>query len=146
MSGQPPNNFPSDVEIYQETFENWSLAIKVPNLWTCAPNSEAQVAKVCNWAAQEGYSVRPRGIMHTWSPLTVIEETPPGAQILLVDTTKYLTEMAFIPATDSQPNMIQVQTGATMEALLDYLEETAGGNGTGYSFPHTPAPGNLTVG
>lgn len=146
MSAPTPNNFPADVEICQETFENWSLAIKVPNLWTCAPNSEAQVVEVCNWAAQQGYTVRPRGIMHTWSPITVVADTPPDAKILLVDTTKHLTEMTFIPATDSQPNMIQVQTGATMEALLEYLEETAGGNELGYSFPHTPAPGHLTVG
>lgn len=145
MSALPPN-FPTDVEISQETFENWALAIKVPDLWTCAPNSEAQVVEVCNWAAQLGYSVRPRGIMHTWSPLTVVEDTPADPKILLVDTTKYLTEMTLIPATGSQPAMVQVQTGTTMNALLEYLEETAGGDDLGYSFPHTPAPGHLTVG
>lgn len=145
MSTLPPN-FPTDVEISQETFENWALAIKAPDLWTCAPNSEAQVLEVCNWAAQQGYSVRPRGIMHTWSPLTVVEDTPADPKILLVDTTKYLTEIALIPATGSQPAMVQVQTGTTMEALLKYLEETAGGDDLGYSFPHAPAPGHLTVG
>ena len=100
MSAPIPNNFPTDVEICQETFENWSLAINVPNLWTCAPNSEAQVVEVCNWAAQQGYAVRPRGIMHTWSPITVVEDTQPDAKILLVDTTKEAMD-AFIAA--SQP-------------------------------------------
>ena len=35
-----------------------------------------------------------------------------------------------------------------MLELLQYLEGQAGGSGSapGYSFPHTPAPGNLTVG
>jgi hypothetical protein len=145
MSALPPN-FPTDVEISQETFENWALAIKVPDLWTCAPNSEAQVVEVCNWAAQQGYTVRPRGIMHTWSPITVVENTPADPKILLVDTTKYLTEMTLIPATGSQPAMVQVQTGVTMDNLLEYLEESAGGDDLGYSFPHAPAPGNLTVG
>jgi hypothetical protein len=39
--GSLPPNFPTDVEVCQETFENWSLPINVPNLSTCAPNSEA---------------------------------------------------------------------------------------------------------
>jgi len=145
MSSLPPN-FPTDVEVCQETFENWALAITVPDLWTCAPNSEAQVVEVCNWAAQQGYTVRPRGIMHTWSPITVVADTPADAKILLVDTTKYLTDMSFIPATDGQSDMIQVQTGATMDNLLQYLEETESSNGLGYAFPHAPAPGHLTVG
>ncbi len=138
--------FPSDIEITQETFENWSLTIDVPDLWTCSPNSEAQVVAACNWAAQAGYTVRPRGIMHNWSPLTVAAGTPPNAQILLIDMTKYLTATLFISATNGQPAMVQVQTGTTMEALLTFLQSSSGGNGTGYSFPHTPAPGNLTVG
>lgn len=146
MTTQAPNNFPSDVEIDQETFQNWSLAITVPNLWTCYPNSEDQVVEVCNWAVQQGYAVRPRGIMHGWSPTTVAADTPPGAKILLVDLTKYLKQMTFIPATDSQSASVQVQTGATMENLLTYLESAAGPDKPGYSFPHTPAPGHLTVG
>jgi hypothetical protein len=146
MTTQSPNNFPPGVEIDQETFQNWSLAITVPNLWTCYPNSEDQVVEVCNWAAQQGYTVRPRGIMHGWSPTTVAADTPSGAKILLVDLTKYLTQMTFIPATDSQPTSVQVQTGATMDNLLGYLESAAGTGKPGYSFPHTPAPGHLTVG
>ena len=146
MTTQPPNNFPPGVEIAQETFQNWALAITVPNLWTCYPDSEDQVVEVCNWAAQQGYTVRPRGIMHGWSPTTVVGNTPPGAKILLVDLTKCLSRMTFIPATDSQPASVQVQTGATMENLLTYLETAAGPDKPGYSFAHTPAPGHLTVG
>ena len=146
MTTQNPDNFPSDVEITQETFENWSLAIKVPKLWTCFPNSEDQVVKVCNWAAQQGYTVRPTGIKHSWSPITVVEDTPSGAKILLVDATKYLKQITFLPATATETTRVQVQTGATMEDLLTQLESAPGGNGLGYSFPHAPAPGHLTVG
>ena len=80
MATQQPDNFPSDVEIAQETFQNWALAITVPDLWTCYPNSEDQVVEVCNWAAQQGYTVRAAGIMHGWSPTTVAADTPPGAK------------------------------------------------------------------
>lgn len=146
MTTQVPNNFPPGVEIDQETFRNWALAITVPNLWTCYPNSEDQIVEVCNWAAQQGYTIRPRGIMHGWSPTTVAADTPPGAKILLVDLTKYLTQMTFIPATDSQSASVQVQAGATMESLLTYLETAGGADKPGYGFPHTPAPGHLTVG
>ncbi len=146
MTIQTPDNFPPGVEITQEKFQNWALAITVPNLWTCYPNSEDQVVEVCNWAAQQGYTVRPRGIMHGWSPTTVAADTPPGAKILLVDLTKYLTATTFLPATDTQPTRVQVQTGATMLGLLTYLESAAGPDQPGYSFAHVPAPGHLTVG
>lgn len=146
MTTQSPTGFPSGIEITQETFQNWALAIKVPNLWTCYPNSEDQIVEVCNWAVQQGYTVRPRGIMHGWSPTTVAADTAPGAKIILVDLTKHLAQMTLIPATGSQPASVRVQTGATMYDLLTYLETAAGAGKTGYSFPHAPAPGHLTVG
>ena len=141
-----PTNFPPGVEIDQENFQNWALAIAVPKLWTCYPNSEEQVVEVCNWAAQQGYTVRPRGIMHSWSPITVVENTPSDAKILLVDLTKYLNAATFLPATDTEPTRVQVQAGATMDHLLTYLEGAAGPDSPGYAFPHAPAPGHLTVG
>ena len=144
MSSLPPN-FPSDVEISQQTFENWSLTINVTNLWTCVPRTEAQVVEVCNWAAEQGYTVRARGIMHTWSPITVVAQTPIDAKIMLVDT-QYLNAKTLSKATPTQPTMVTVQAGATMEDLLAFLQTSPGGNGNGYSFPHTPAPGHLTVG
>jgi hypothetical protein len=102
--------------------------------------------KVCNWAAQQGYAVRPRGIMHSWSPITVVADTPSDAKILLVNMTKYLKTATFLAATDTQPTRVQVQTGATMEDLLTYLETVPSASKIGYAFPHTPAPGHLTVG
>ena len=56
--------------------------------------------------------------------------------------------MTFIPRTATSGPQVKVGTGATMLALLTFLEQQAGGQGAarGYSFPHTPAPGNLTLG
>ena len=46
------------------------------------------------------------------------------------------------------PPMAKVQSGATIDALMNFLEQQSGGKGTapGYSFPHIPATGNLTIG
>lgn len=35
----PPPNFPSHIEVYQQAFENWSKGIVIDALWTCAPGS-----------------------------------------------------------------------------------------------------------
>jgi FAD/FMN-containing dehydrogenase len=83
----PPPGFPSGIQVVQETFENWAQMIDVPNLWTCIPDTEADVVRVCNWAAGAGFTVRARGMMHTWSPLTVVNGQSP-ANVMLVDMTK----------------------------------------------------------
>jgi hypothetical protein len=148
MSRPYPPNFPANIQLDQQTFQNWALNIDVPDLWTCTPKSADEVVQVCNWAKDHGYQVRPRGIMHTWSPLTVVQDTSDQAQLILVDTTENLNTMKLIPRSDSQPPKVRVGVGATMEQLLDFLEQQEGGAGPapGFSFPHTPAPGNLTVG
>ena len=147
MSSAPPG-FPSGIPIQQETFENWSQGIKVKNLWTCTPQSEADVVTVCNWAAGAGYQVRPRAIMHNWSPLTVTEGQSP-ANVLLVDMTQKLNSVISVtPASAGQPAQVKVQTGATMLDLMTAMEVAQGGQGaaSGFSFAHIPAPGNITVG
>lgn len=147
MSQTPPN-FPTNIQVQQETFENWDGVIEVPNVWTCTPTSGNDVVTVCNWAVSEGYTVRARGIMHSWSPITMVGNTPPGAKILLVDTTKQLTALKFTAASGSQPAQVTAQLGATMDQLMAFLQSQTGGAGAapGYSFPHIPAPGNLTLG
>jgi hypothetical protein len=143
-----PPNFPAKIPVALEPFMNWSRMIDVPQIWTCVPASEADVVSVCNWAAQEGYSVRARGMMHTWSPLTVTQGEPTG-KFLLVDLTQHLNQVVGVTAaTGNAPAQVIVQTGATMEALMLALEQSLGGAGSasGFSFAHIPAPGNITVG
>ncbi|MDQ3281409.1 MAG: FAD-binding protein [Acidobacteriota bacterium] len=143
-----PPGFPTDIPISQETFKNWDLAIQVEDLWTCQPRNEEDVVTVCNWAAGAGFQVRPRGIMHTWSPITVAANTAAGAKILLVDTTQSLTSVQVTPAANGQPPQVWAQTGVTMDVLMVALEAAPGGTGaaSGYSFAHIPAPGHLTLG
>jgi FAD binding domain len=117
-------------------------------LWTCTPRTAEEVVAVCEWARLNGYTVRPRGLMHGFSPLTVTSETTAATKVLLVDTTVHLHSMTMIPRSGNQPPMVKVQSGATIDALMDFLEQQSGGKGAapGYSFPHIPATGNLTMG
>ncbi|WP_169305926.1 cholesterol oxidase substrate-binding domain-containing protein [Acidobacterium capsulatum] len=112
------------------------------------PKTAEDVAAVCNWAAANGYTVRPAGIKHNWSPLAVVEGTSPSAKILIVDMTKNLTAVESVTAaTGGAPAQVKVQTGCTMDNLMLALQNAPGGTGTiGYSFPHIPAPGHITVG
>jgi hypothetical protein len=139
--------FPAGIPLGRYPFTNWAHDLVVPSLWTCAPRTAQDAVAVCNWAKDHGFRVRPRGFMHTWSPLTVSAGIDPD-HVLLVDTTKSLYQMVMIPAAAGRPPSVRVGTGATMGSLLEFLEQQPGGNGAapGYGFPHTPAPGNLTVG
>src|SRR5262249_20887989 len=89
-----PPNFPSTVELYQQVYENWVKAIHVDDVWTCAPRSPSDVVAVANWAAAHGYQLRPRGMMHGWSPLILSSSGTCPPKIVLVDTTQHLTSMS----------------------------------------------------
>lgn len=132
-----PPGFPGGQQLQQEPFENWAQAIDVPRVWTCAPRTPEQVVEVVNWAWRHGYRVRPRGAMHNWSPLTLAAGTPNLPPVLLVDTTKHLTRMRLHPGL---PGVVSTQTGATLQALLGFLEAA------GLGLLAHPAPGGLTVG
>lgn len=131
-----PAGFPDGIELYRQGYENWAGEIVVDDLWTCAPETARDVVRIANWALADGYRVRPRGMNHNWSPLTVT----PGvdcANVILVDTTQHLRSMT-VGAGD--PPSVTVQAGATMEALLTALEEA------GLGITTCPAPGDITVG
>ncbi len=87
----PPPNFPSGIQIYQQGYQNWSQEIQISSLWTCAPQSPADVVTVVNWARNNGYKARPRGMMHNWSPLTVASSAGCSSNVVLLDTTQHLT-------------------------------------------------------
>jgi FAD/FMN-containing dehydrogenase len=152
VSQSVPPGFPTGIAVSQQDYENWSGEINVPNLWTCVPQSADEIVQVCNWAKDNGYRVRARGIAHGWSPLTVTNQASPTTpdNLMLVDLTQSpnLVSMELIPASGNQSARVKVGAGATMFNLLAWLEQQSGGQGAahGYSFPHTPAPGHLTVG
>jgi hypothetical protein len=132
-----PTGFPNGIELYRQAFENWSGEIKVDSLWTCAPRTAHDVVDIVNWAHAHGYRVRPRGMAHGWSPLLVTPGTSCDTKVVLVDTTQHLTAMRMAA---SSPAAVTVETGASMETLLGYLEQR------GYGMTATPAPGDVTVG
>ena len=146
----PPNlpGFPAQVPLNLLPYRNWDRQIANPGLLTCAPRTAADVATVCNWAQDNAYQLRVRGVMHGWSPLTITGTPAESGKVLLIDLTKGFAGMQLLPASAGQPTRVQVGAGATMLELLTFLEDQPGGQGaaTGFSFPHTPAPGNLTVG
>ncbi len=134
--GAAPTRFPAGIELYRQGFVNWSQAIRVDALWTCAPRTPQEVVAVANWAHAHGYRVRARGHMHTWSPLTVVPgRAPASRRVVLVDTTRHLTGVTMASATT-----VRAQAGAGMEAVLTLLERH------GLGFTATPAPGDITVG
>jgi FAD/FMN-containing dehydrogenase len=137
--GSPPAppGFPAQVALYRQQYRNWAGEIRTDDLWTCAPRAAADVVLVANWAQRSGYTVRARGYRHTWAPLTVANGTPATANTVLVDTTRHLTAMTI---TGTDPAAVRVQTGASMDSLLGFLESA------GCGLTATPAPGDVSVG
>ncbi len=76
-------------------------------------------------------------MMHNWSPLAVPVDSG-GANLILADTTQYLTAVAVDPS--GSPATVTVQTGVTMDVLLQDLENA------GLGLTAHPAPGDITIG
>jgi len=132
-----PPNFPPDIALYQQAFQNWSGEIVLEDAWTCAPRCDADVVTLANWALTVGYQVRARGMMHNWSPLVIPVGTG-GTNLVLADTTQYLTSVTVSPS--GSPATVTTQTGVTMDTLLQDLENA------GLGLTAHPAPGDITVG
>ena len=132
-----PPNFPSSIPLYQQAFQNWSGEIVLEDAWTCAPESDADVVTLANWAYPIEYQVRARGMMHNWSPLALPVGSN-GTNLVLADTTQHFTALS-IDATGS-PATVTTQTGVTMDVLLQQLENAELG------LTAHPAPGDITIG
>lgn len=128
-------DFPADVGLYRTAYRNWVGEITATGLWACAPADGEQVVAVVNWAWRHGWRVRGRGSSHGWSPLTLTQDTPSDAPVLLVDTATHLTGLAL-----ESSHAVRAGTGVTLEALLTFLE------GHGLGVTAAPAPGDLTLG
>jgi FAD/FMN-containing dehydrogenase len=133
----PPPDFPAGIPLYQQAFVNWSEQIVVEGAWTCAPQSVDDVVTLANWAWPVGYEIRPRGMMHGWSPLAVPVGSS-GAGFVLADTTQCLTAISIDISTT--PATFTAQAGATMDAILEALEQA------GLGLTANPAPGDVTLG
>lgn len=126
------------MELYRRVYENWAGAIRIDDLWACAPRDADEVVTLTRWARDRGWTVRPSGHMHNWSPLTVTLDDPAARQVVLAETTAHLTGMRLdegwaVPA-------VRVGSGVSLDQLLPFLENH------GYGFTATTAPGNVTIG
>jgi FAD/FMN-containing dehydrogenase len=131
------SGFPSAIPLYRADFKNWCGELDFKQLLTFAPESPDDVAAVAGWAAQNGYTLRPRGAMHNWSPLSLNFDTTQTTPLVMADTTRHLNRMEMLSL--PQP-AVRVETGATLEALMTFLEQH------GHGFTAMPAVGNITVG
>lgn len=130
-----PPGFPKHIPVSRQTYKNWSREIK-KKVFTCTPNNEQDVLDAVNWAAQNGWKVRPRGAMHNWSPLTLApDDKKAAATVLLVNTSKLKNV-----SVDKESGTVTSQTGITMEEWLTALENENLG------VVATPAPGDITLG
>jgi FAD/FMN-containing dehydrogenase len=134
----PPPGFPGDIELYRQAFENWSKAIVIDDLWTCAPRTPQDVVRLANWAHRHGWRIRPRGAMHNWSPICVTAETTCESKVVLVDTMRYLKRVEMLDRPGKPA--IRAEAGATI------LELTVEAEGHGYGFATLPATGDPTIG
>ena len=125
------------ISLYRATFQNWSGELHADSLLTFAPESADDVVAVANWAAQHRYTLRPRGAMHNWSPLSIDSATTQATPLVMADMTKHLTTMAMV--TDPQP-AVRVGAGARLEDVMTFVERH------GYGFTATPVVGDVTVG
>lgn len=132
-----PPGFPADIPLHRELYENWAGEIRIADCWTAVPRTPTEVVTLANWAHRQGWRVRARGYRHGWAPLTVPVSGAGAATTLLVDTTRHLTAMAVVA---TAPAAVRVQTGASMDDLLAFLESA------GLGVTNTPAPGDLSVG
>lgn len=132
-----PPNFPAGISLYQQTYQNWSQQATIDNVWTCSPQTDADVVTLANWAYQNGYTLRASGFSHNWSPLVL----PNGANVdnvVLVSTTEYLTGISV--AAGTSPVTVTAQGGVSMDNLTTAILNA------GYGFCTIPAPGDITIG
>ena len=133
--------FPGGIPLFQQNFRNWSGGIQADDVWTCQPSTPKDVMKIADWAATHGYSIRPRGYSHNWSPLVIapddMQVDQSADRIVLLDMTAGFTDMSMV---DGTPAAVTVGGGASMEMLLTFLEDN------GYGVTSCPAPGDLSIG
>ena len=127
-------NFPSDISVFKQLYENWSGESRYENAWTASPRNQQQVLSAINWAYQNGYKVRAKGMSHNWSPL-LLDDQDKITKVLLIDMPTHINKVSI----DSN-GVVTADAGIQMEALLTAMEYRNRG------FLAIPAPGDLTLG
>ncbi|NLV78004.1 MAG: FAD-binding protein, partial [Rhodococcus sp.] len=131
-----PPSFPDGIVLEQQAYQNWSKEIMFDSVWTCVPRNADDVVRLVNWAHQNGYTIRPRGAMHGWTPLTVVNGAPVD-RVILADTMVHLNGVNVHPGGD--PATVTAGPGATLDAITSALQEH------GLGLANLPAPGVLSI-
>jgi FAD/FMN-containing dehydrogenase len=131
-----PPNFPAGITLGVQSYKNWSGEMRADDVWTAVPAHPSDVVLLANWARANGYRLRPRGMSHNWSPI-LIPNGGDTSHTVLVDTTQHLTSLTI---NAGSPTTVTVETGCTVDRLLDKLEQA------GRGLIATTAPGALSVG
>lgn len=132
----PPPDFPAGIPIAQQRFENWAKTIKFDAVWTATAREAQDVVRLANWAHTHGYRIRPRGSMHSWSPLT-LEAGQDIENVLLVDTMTHLNSVAVDAGGD--PAHVTAGGGASIESILGALQAQ------GLGWANSPAIGDISI-
>lgn len=135
------NNFPSTLSVEETTFENWFRDIKVPKIFVTEARTAADVVDIANWAKTNGFIVRPSGNQLSWSPITVTNNLK---NIILVKTRPHLTKIEII--SDDKGKVVKAGAGATLEEILEALENEGLGFGSFSSLGQSTIGGYLATG
>lgn len=136
QSPAPPTDFPPSIPVRWEPYRSWARTVAVDGVWVCEPRDSAEVVLLANWAHAQGFRLRASGSAQSIAPLTVTSGSS-ADKVLLVDTRKHLTNMRLVSA---DPAAVQAGVGASIEALLTFLEHQ------GYGLATAPARGERTIG
>ena len=134
-----------DATFYKINFINWSENIQAKDMLATKPTNESDAVTIVQWAAENGYKVRPLGEMHNWSPLIITQGTTKDDKILLVDTSLF-NQLEMVKALPDY-GVVRAGSGTLAEDLYRFLSDnrTPGGASQGYAFQNTPAPGDITI-
>ncbi|GAA3642243.1 hypothetical protein GCM10022267_31130 [Lentzea roselyniae] len=80
--------------------------------------------------------MRAQGFRHGWAPLTVMSGDA-SARVVLLDTRAHMARLGVV---GSVPAAVRAQTGVSVDALLQFLEDN------GFGVTNTPAAGDQTLG
>lgn len=127
-------NFPSNISVFKQKYENWSGESRYESAWTATPRNQEQVLTAINWAFNNGYKVRAKGMSHNWSPL-LLDDQDKVTKILLIDMPSYIKNVVI-----DANGVVTAEAGIQMEALMTAMEKQNRG------FLAAPAPGDLTLG
>lgn len=131
-----PPEFPEGIDLAQQAYQNWSKEIILDKTLIAFPKNANDVVVLTNWAHAQGYTLRPRGAMHGWTPLTVVNGESVD-KVILVDTIKHL---GGVSVQKGSPDLVTAGPGATLQEITSALQEQ------GLGIANLPAPGVLTIG